>query len=58
MSDHYLNEQGQIAFTEGTSDIVRIFKPIAVYGTITVYEEQSAKALAPSQSAPLDNWDC
>lgn len=57
MSDHYLNDQGQIAFTEGTSDIVRIFKPLAVYRTITVYGEQPAKALAPPQPVPSDIWD-
>ena len=62
MSDKYLNDKGQVDFIEGTEDgkSERIFKPIGFFGAITVYEEQSQKALAPPvpPEIPNDNWDC
>lgn len=61
MSDHYLNDQGQVAFIEGTEDgkSHRIFKLIAFLGPITVYEEQAPRVnpLAAS-STPPDQWEC
>ena len=53
MSDHYQNDKGEVAFIEGTEDgkSVRIFKPIAFLGPITVYEEQAPRVnpLSPSR---------
>ena len=59
MPDVYLTDTGSTAFTEGAADSpTRIFKPFFTEGGYTVYEEQSAKALAPAATPPPDNWDC
>ena len=60
MSDHYLNDQGQVAFIEWTEDgkSARIFKPIAFIGPITVYEEQAPLMNPLAASSPPPNpWE-
>ena len=58
MSDHYLNDKGEVAFIEGTEDgkSKRLFKPIGFFGPITVYEE--VKQQAPSTPSAVDTWEC
>lgn len=60
MSDHYLNDQGQITFIEGTEDgkSRRLFKPIGYFGPITVYEEvvQTVPSPPPPPPCPLGTW--
>ena len=61
MSDHYLDDKGNIAFIEGTDDnkSKRTFKPIAFYDGITVYEEQSNTVIETLKIKPQpDTWDC
>ena len=59
MSDHYLNDKGEVDFIEGTEDGIskRVFKPIGFFGPITVYEQVvTPKVLAPPH--PPDQWEC
>ena len=59
MSDHYLNDRGEVDFIEGTEDgkSKRVFKPIGFFGPITVYE-QVVTAPAPVAPPPPDVWAC
>lgn len=58
MPDQYMTTAGTIDYIEGKQDgtPMRIFKPIATYGTITVYEE-SHPAPATPVLAPLDFYE-
>ena len=48
MSDIYLDDQGNVERHEGTTDgkSALIFKPIAFFGPITIFEEHSVDVVA------------
>ena len=60
MSDHYLNDKGEVDFIEGTKDekSKRVFAPIGFFGSITVYEQVVTQAPIAVTPTPPDQWEC
>ena len=57
--DEYLDDKGNIAFTEGKKDTLvnRVFKIIGCFGNYTVYEEFVATPVVTPVVTP-EYWDC
>ena len=57
--DEYLDDKGNVAFTEGVRNTLtkRVFKPIAYFGNYTVYEESVVVPVVVPVSKP-DCLDC